>query len=82
MYRFGISLLKFQTGDTIYIYSASPECSIKYKVEVIGHDMLFVTKIECQRKYMKNSKIFDKYVIHNRFALLKLVVQTVYHMPI
>ena len=64
---------KFQTGDTIYIYSASPECYIKYKAEVIGHDMPFDTKIERQRKYMKDPKIFNKYVIHNRFALLKLV---------
>lgn len=62
----------FQTGDTIYIYSASPDCYIKYRTEVIGHDMPFASEMERERKYNVDPKDFDKLIKYNRFALLKL----------
>lgn len=63
----------FQTGDIIYIYSASPDSRVKYKVEVIGHDLPFDLSMERERKYSIDPADFDKLVSHNRFSLFKLI---------
>ncbi|MCQ2148364.1 MAG: GIY-YIG nuclease family protein [Bacteroidales bacterium] len=63
----------YQTGDTIYIYSSNPDGYVKFKTEVIGHDLPFSSIMEREVKYNTDPKDFDKMRAHNRFTLLKVI---------
>ena len=65
-----------QTGDTGYIYSASPESAIRYKFTVDGHDMKYDSEMERELEFYVNPKDAEPSRQHNRFAKLTLVNET------
>ena len=66
----------FQKGDTAYIYSASPNSAILYKVEVVAHDLTFSSDIEKEREFHTNLNDFEDVRRHNRYAKLKFIART------
>ena len=65
-----------QTGDTGYIYSASPESAIRYKFIVEGHDLKYDPEMERELEFYVNPQDAEPSRKHNRFAKLKLIGET------
>ena len=65
-----------QTGDTGYIYSSAPDSAVKYRFEVLGHDLPFSEEMEAEKEFHIDPKDFDQLREHNRFLKLKLVGET------
>ena len=66
----------FQTGDTIYIYVASPESSVRYKCVVEGHDLPFSSEMEMEKEFYVNPDSFEVSRKHNRYMKLRLQSST------
>ena len=66
----------FLTGDTIYIYVSTPECAIKYKCIVEGHDLPFSNDSNFELDYFINPNDYENSKMHNRFMKLKLISST------
>lgn len=66
----------FQTGDTIYIYVASPESAVRYKCVVEGHDLPFTSEIEVEKEFYVNPENFETSIKHNRYMKLRLQSST------
>ena len=65
-----------QTGDTGYIYSSAPDSAVKYRFEVLGHDLPFSEGMEAEKEFNTDPKDFEQLKEHNRFLKLKLVGET------
>lgn len=65
-----------QTGDTGYIYSASPDSAIRYKFTVDGHDLKYDPNMERELEFYVDPKDAEPSRQHNRFAKLSLVDET------
>lgn len=66
----------FQKGDTGYIYSSNPDSAIRYKYEVIAHDLPYSSKMDVEIEFYTNPNDFNSAKEHNRFSLLKLTGET------
>ena len=65
-----------QTGDTGYIYSASPDSAIRYKFTVDGHDLKYDPEMERELEFYINPKDAEPSRQHNRFAKISFVDET------
>lgn len=65
-----------QTGDTGYVYSASPDSAIRFKFYVEGHDLKYDPQMERELEFYVNPKDAEPSRKHNRFALLKVTGET------
>ena len=72
-----MQFVNYQTGDTGYLYSAAPESCIRYRFEVIAHDLPYPPERDRQAEFRKNPQD-DEGKNHNRFALFRItgVTQT------
>jgi len=66
----------FQTGDTIYIYVSSPDCTLKYKCLVEGHDLPYSPDMDVEIPFFANPFDYEGSKAHNRFVKLRLVEKT------
>ena len=66
----------FQKGDTGYIYCSSPDSAIRYKFEVLEHDMPYSSEMDEDIEYYLDPKDFEPSKAHNRFAKLKILDET------
>ena len=66
----------FQTGDTIYIYVASPESAVRYKCVVEGHDLPFSPDMEVEKEFYVKPEDFESSRSHNRYMRLRLQAST------
>ena len=66
-----MQFVNYQTGDTGYLYSAAPESCIRYRFEVIAHDLPYPPERDRQAEFRKNSQD-DEGKAHNRFALFRI----------
>ena len=62
----------FQTGDTIFIYVASPESAVRYKCVVEGHDLPYSSDIEVEKEFYVKPEDFEESKKHNRYMRLRL----------
>ena len=67
---------RLQKGDTVYIYSASPDSCIKYKLSVEAHDVKYSTEYDKERSFHKDKNDFEASKTRNRFAILKLIAKS------
>lgn len=63
----------FQTRDIIYIYVSTPECRIRYKCVVEGHDLPFSEENFIDKEFFVNPEDFEISKQNNRFMKMKLV---------
>lgn len=68
--------VKFQTGDTGYIYSAYPDSAIRYSFEVIGHDLIYTSEMEREDEFWASHSDREESKTHNRFALFRITGRT------
>ncbi|MBO4564786.1 MAG: hypothetical protein J5720_05075 [Bacteroidaceae bacterium] len=68
--------VSFQTGDTGYIYIDSPENCIRYRFEVIGHDLPYTSEINREMEFNIYRKDVNAMKKHNRFALFRITGET------
>ena len=66
----------FQTGDIIYIYVTTPECRIKYKCVVEGHDLPFSEENIIDKEFFVNPEDFEVSKQYKRFMKMRLVSST------
>ncbi len=66
----------FHTGDTIYIYMASPESAIRYKCIVEGHDLPYSSLMDMELEFFVNPKDYEHSKKHNRFTKLRVLSST------
>ena len=66
----------FQTSDTIYIYVSTPECAVKYKCLVEGHDLPFSEYNEIDKEFFVNPNDWEVFKQRNRFVKLRLIATT------
>lgn len=66
----------FQTRDIIYIYVSTPECRIRYKCVVEGHDLPFSEENFIDKEFFVNPEDFEISKQNNRFMKMKLVSST------
>ena len=64
---------KIQTGDTVYIYSSSPDSCIKYKMLVEAHDVPYSADFDKEQEFYVDKKDFEVAKEHNRFVKLRLL---------
>ena len=67
---------RLQKGDTVYIYSASPDSRIKYKLSVEAHDVKYSTEYDKELAFHRDKNEFEASKIRNRFAILKLTAKS------
>ena len=70
---------KIQTGDTVYIYSSSPDSCIKYKLLVEAHDLPCQTDFEKEKEFYVDVNDFEIAKNHNRFIRLRLLSESHTH---
>lgn len=63
----------FQTNDIIYIYITSPECAIKHKCLVEGHDLPYPLEDDVDKEFYINPADFEIGKNHNRYMKLRLL---------
>lgn len=64
---------KIQKGDTVYIYSSSPDSCIKYKLSVEAHDIQYSKDFDKEQEFYVDIKDFEAAKVHNRFVKLRLL---------
>lgn len=65
-----------QAGDVVYLYSASPDSRVKYKFDVVAHDVKYTPDFDRERGFYVDEKDFESSKAHNRFLLLRRVAQS------
>lgn len=73
---FWTQYVKFQTGDTGYIYSAYPDSAIRYSFEVVGHDLPFSPEMEREDEFWVSPSDREESKTHNRFAHFRITGST------
>ena len=68
--------VNYQTGDTGYLYSSAPDSCIRYRFEVIGHDLPYTPDRERQAEFRNYQQNIDEVKAHNRFALFRITGAT------
>ena len=68
--------VNYQVGDTGYLYSAAPESCIRYRFEVIGHDLPYSPEMNREIEYNLYRQDIDEMKAHNRFALFRITAET------
>lgn len=68
--------VNYQTGDTGYLYSSAPDSCIRYRFEVIGHDLPYTTDRERQAEFRNYQQNIDEAKAHNRYALFRVTGTT------
>ncbi len=68
--------VNYQTGDTGYLYSSAPDSCIRYRFEVIGHDLPYTPDRERQAEFRNYQQNIDEAKAHNRFALFRITGAT------
>jgi len=66
----------FQTGDTIYIYVSSPDSKLKYKCQVVGHDLPHTADMDGDVEFYVNPQDYEISKQHNRNMKLKVLEKT------
>ena len=66
----------YQKGDTGYLYSSSPDSSIRFKFDVIETDLPFSSEIEKEVEFYVDPKDMEVTKQYNRFVKLKLIGET------
>lgn len=64
---------KLQKGDTVYIYSSSPDSCIKYKLLVEAHDVQYSSDFDKELEFYVDKNDFEVAKNHNRFVVLRLI---------
>lgn len=72
----GNDCFNFQTGDIIYIYVTTPECRIKYKCVVEGHDLPFSEENIIDKEFFVNPEDFEVSKQYKRLMKMRLVSST------
>ena len=67
---------KIQRGDTVYIYSSSPDSCIKYKLSVESHDVQYSEDFSKEREFYVDTNDFEAAKAHNRFVKLRLLSES------
>lgn len=68
--------VNYQTGDTGYLYSSAPDSCIRYRFEVIGHDLPYTPDRERQAEFRHYQQDIEEEKAHNRFALFRITGAT------
>ena len=66
----------FQTGDIIYIYVSSPECAVRYKCLVEGHDLPYSAEVGIDYEFYVNPEDYEITKTRNRFMKLRMISST------
>lgn len=66
----------FHKGDTAYIYSASPDSAIKYKVEIVEADLTYSPEMDFKEEFFIDKSDLASWKAHNRFALFRVIGTT------
>lgn len=66
----------FQKGDTGYIYSSSPDSAIRFKFEVLEHDLPYSSDMDREIEFFVDPNDFKAPKEHNRFMLIKCTGET------
>ena len=69
-------IYRLQKGDIVYIYSASPDSCIKYKLSVEAHDVKYSKEYDKELNFHKDKNDFEASKIRNLFAVLKLIAKS------
>lgn len=64
---------KLQKGDTVYLYSSSPDSCIKYKLLVENHNVKYNAEFDKELEFYVDGNDFEVAKTHNRFAILTLI---------
>lgn len=63
----------FLPGDTIYIYSSSPDSAIKYKFSVVSTELNYSDEMTKEHAFYVDPTDIENSKKHNRYAKLKLI---------
>ena len=66
----------FKAGDICYMYSASPDSAIKFRMKIVEDSLPFSDKMMVEQQYHPNPEDFKVIVERNKFALLKSLGST------
>ena len=68
--------VNYQTGDTGYLYCSAPDSCIRYRFEVIGHDLPYSEDMNREIEFNFYRQDIDAMKEHNRFALFRITAET------
>lgn len=66
----------FQKGDTGYIYCSSPDSAVRYRFEVLEHDMNYSSNMDVEKEFYVNESDFEEFKSHNRMFYIKITGET------
>ena len=75
-YVYWSQYFNYQKGDTVYIYSSSPDSCIKYKMAVEAHDLKHSEEMDADFEFYADQKDSKTSQEHNRYAKFKLLDET------
>ena len=71
-----MQFVNYQTGDTGYLYLAAPDSCIRYRFEVVGHDLPYTPEMDREKEYNAFRMDIEAMKKHNRFALFRMTGKT------
>lgn len=69
---FWMQYVNFQAGDSGYLYVAAPDSCIRYRFEVIEHDLPYSPEMDREIEYNLYRQDIEEMKKHNRFALFRI----------
>lgn len=67
-----VQRVNFRVGDTVYLYSSSPDSCIRFKATVISCDFPYTDDMMREVKYYTNPADYREMKGYTRFALFKI----------
>jgi hypothetical protein len=71
-----MQFVNFQTGDTGYLYATAPNSCIRFRFEVIGHDLPYTPEMDREKEFNAYRMDIEAMKKHNRFALFRMTGKT------
>ena len=69
--------VNYQKGDTVYLfYVAAPESCIRYRFEVVGHDLPYTPELNYEKDFNFYRQDEEMLKQHNCFALFRMTGET------
>ena len=68
--------VNFQTGDKVYLYVSAPDSCIRYRFDVIGHDLPYSPNLNREIEFNSYRGSIEEQKRHNRFALFRFTGET------
>lgn len=68
--------VNYQKGDTVYLYVSAPDSCIRYRFEVVAHDLPYTSELNREKDFNFYRQDEEMLKQHNRFALFRKTGET------